>query len=184
MINLLSPEDKRQLAAARTNSLLVRYVVLLGMLIFVLVAEMVGAYFVLDSSQAANQVIIDENRKGTLAYADTKRDLNNFTTNLSTAKYILNLQAPYTSIILRIAANLPTDSALDRITIDPSTFGTPGVMTVRTTSYDSAINVKTSLQKSGIFSDVSFQSISQSQDEKHPYTATYNITYSKDLLKQ
>lgn len=182
MINLLAPEDRRQLMAARTNSLLLRYTVLLGIFILVLILEMAGAYLVLGAAKATNQAIIDENHQKTLSYAKTKSDLASFTSNLSTAKYILNQQVDYTTIILRLSAALPPDVVLDKVIVDPATFGTSTTLTIHTTSYQKAIDTKASLQKSGLFSDVNFQSIAEGTDQKYPFAATYNITYSKDLL--
>ncbi len=183
MINLLSPEDKRQLRAARTNNLLLRYTILLVVLLLVLMAEMGGAYAVIAADKANNEAIIAENNAKTAGYDDTKRQAAAFATNLSTAKYILGQQVPFTSIILRLAAALPEDAVIDKISLDPATFGTPTTLTVHTVSYSSAINIKDNLQKSGMFSDVSFQSVNQGDAKSHPYTATLNVTYSKDLLK-
>lgn len=183
MINLLAPDDRRQLTAARTNSLLLRYVILLGAFMVVLVAELGGAYLVLANANATDQATIDSNAQGTQSFAQTKSDLASFSADLTTAKYILDQQVPYTTIILRLAAALPADAVLDKVTIDPTTFGTSTILTVHTVSYPKAIDVKSSLQASGIFSDVSFQSISEHADGKYPYTASYNVTYSKELLK-
>ena len=65
MINLLAPDDRRQLVAARTNSLLLRYTLLLGVFILLLVAEMGGAYVVLSTEKARNEAIILENEQKT-----------------------------------------------------------------------------------------------------------------------
>ena len=184
MINLLSPDDRKQLSAARANSLLLRYTILLGVLLLVLIIEMGGAYLVLSSAKATSQATIDENERNTQAYAQTKLDIATFTSDLSTAKYILAQQVPYTAIILKLAAALPPEAVIDKLSVDPATFGTSTSLTVRTTSYAKAIDVKTSLQNAGLFSDVSFQSVTQAADPKYPFTASYNVTYSKDLLKQ
>ena len=79
---------------------------------------------------------------------------------------------------------LPSDAVFEKLTIDPNTFGTSTTLLVRTTSYARSVDVKTNLQNSGIFSDVNFQSVVQGTDTTYPYTATYNVTYSKDLLKK
>lgn len=184
MINLLAPDDRRQLVAARTNSLLLRYALLLGVFILLLVAEMGGAYVVLSTEKARNEAIILENEQKTQQYASVKADATRFSTNLTTAKYILDQQVPYTTVILKLASVLPSDAVFEKLTIDPNTFGTSTTLLVRTTSYARSVDVKTSLQNSGIFSDVNFQSVVQGTDTTYPYTATYNVTYSKDLLKK
>lgn len=192
MINLLPPEEKRQLAAARTNTLLARYSVLTAIIVGLLALEIVGMYFFVDAGTAQNEATIQENEQKTASFSDTKRESEAFTANLATAKYILGKQVPYTSLIFALAGSLPEGSVIDTVALDPATFGTPTTLTVKTTSYNKAISVKTSLQdakfnkSTPLFSSVSFQSVSSSEDTTTPYryTAIFNVTYSKELLSQ
>ncbi|MBC7764382.1 hypothetical protein H7Y29_01580 [Microbacteriaceae bacterium] len=185
MINLLSPEDRRQLRAARSNNLLLRYTILLGVVILVLLAEMTGVYFMLSADKARNEEIIHENEARTVSYSATKSSATQFKSDLTTAKYILGNQVPYTKLITTIANILPSDAVVDTLSLNPTTFGTPTQLTIHTKSYQSAINVKQFLQKSAIFSDVSFQSVAQQTDNPgaFPFTAIYNVTISKDAAK-
>lgn len=192
MINLLPQEEKRQLAAARTNTLLLRYSILLSVIIVFLAFETLGMYFVVDAGTAQNKATIEENKQRTAAYATTKQEADTLTTNLATAKYILGKQAPYTELILTLANSLPQGSVLDVLALDPATFDTPTTLTINTTSYSKSIEVKTALQnaklngKTPLFSSVSFESVSASADSNTPYgfTANYNVTYSKAVLAQ
>lgn len=181
MINLLSPNDRKQLTAARTNTLLLRYTILLGLVIVVLIVEMAGIYFVLGIDKAANEDIIAENNAKTQSYNATKVAAADFKANLTTAKSILDNQVTYTKLITTIAGLLPSDATLDTLALNPTTFGTPTQMTIHTKSYQSAIDVKQNLQSSDIFSDVNFQSVTQNTDAQsdHPFTAVYNVTISK-----
>lgn len=189
MINLLSPDDKRQLQAARTNSLLLRYAVLLGVIIGLLVLEMVGAYLLLGADRAHNQAVIADNAAKTASYASTRQEAVAFQSNLATAKYILSKQVPYNDLILTVAGVLPTGTVLDQLTIAPDTFGTATTLTVHTSSYDAAINtrqnlMRASVQGKALFDSVSFQSVATSADKTslYGYTAIYNVTYSKAVL--
>lgn len=187
MINLLSPDDRRQLTAARTNTLLLRYNILLGLVIGILIVEMVGIYVVLGIDKARNEAVIQDNETKTQAYNSTKLAATQFKSDLTTAKYILGNQVPYTKLITTIANLLPSDAVLDTLALNPTTFGTPTQMTIHTKSYQSAIDVKQRLQSSDqkIFSDVSFQSVNQDSgaNSDHPYTAVYNVTISKEAAK-
>jgi Tfp pilus assembly protein PilN len=185
MINLLPPDDRKQLRAARTNSLLLRYVVLTGVFVLVLVGEMVGISFILSADKANNEKTIADNEAKTVAYSATKVAAAQFKSDLATAKYILDNQVPYTKLITRIANTLPSDAVIDSLILNPTTFGTPIQMTIHTKSYQSAINVKQYLQKSEIFKDVSFQSVAQETESTgaFPFTAIYNVTISKDAAK-
>ncbi|MGE5299074.1 MAG: hypothetical protein ACM3KF_03470 [Acidobacteriota bacterium] len=191
MINLLPPDDKKQLIASRTNSLLLRYTILLGVIVAVLAVEIAGMSFIVDLGKSQNETVIQDNEAKTAGYAPTRQKAEAFRSNLATAKYILDKQVPYTNLIFSLARSLPSGTVIDTLAIDPATFGTPTTLIVKTTSYQKAIDVKTSLQNAKIndttplFMSVSFQSVAVSESAgNYPYTATYNITYAKAALAQ
>lgn len=185
MINLLPPDDRRQLAAARTNSLLRRYALLLALFIVVLILEMVAFHAAISAENDRNNQTIAENAAKTADYMPIKMRATQFTSDLATAKYILNQQVPYTSIFMKIAAALPDDMVLDSLAINPETFGTPTTLTAHTKSFQRATDGKNQLQASGAFADVSIQSTTQIEngDNGYSYVVIYNITFSKELLK-
>ena len=190
MINLMPPEERRQLAAARTNTLLLRYTVLMGVFICLVIVELLVMYFVINLGKAQNETMISDNQTKTQHYMPIQQKATSFSTDLATAKYILAKQAPYTELITSLAGALPNGAVLNTLELDPASFGTPTTLTVMTTSYEKAIDVKTALQntkiqnKTPLFTSVSFQSVSQQQgNTSYPYTAVYNITYSKEALK-
>ncbi len=192
MINLLPPEEKRQLTAARANTLLLRYSVLLGIIVAALAIESTGMTIIVDMGKSQNEAIIQENEAKTASYSKIKQQATAFKSNLATAKYILNKQVPYTDLIFALARALPQGSVIDTVSIDPASFGTPTTLIVRTTSYQKAIDVKSSLQNAKtnqdtpLFSSVSFVSVDATTESGSSYgfTATYNIVYSKAALTQ
>lgn len=190
MINLLPIEDQRQLAAARTNTLLLRYTILLSIFVVALAIEILAVYVVMNIGKTQNQTTISENEAKAASYAPIKQQADTFRSNLATAKYILNKQVPYTTLMLALSQSLPEGAVIDKLAIDPATFGTLSTLTVKTTSYDKAIAVKTSLQNAkvgniALFTSVSFDSVSAGDStSKYPFTAIYNVTYSKAVLAQ
>jgi glyceraldehyde-3-phosphate dehydrogenase/erythrose-4-phosphate dehydrogenase len=143
---------------------------------------MSGIYFVLNLDKTNDLAVIRDNESKTAAYAETKKAADEFKSNLSNAKIILDNQVPYTKLITTIANILPADAQLDTLTLNPTTFGTPTTLTIHTKSYQSAIDVKQYMQKAtNIFEDVNFQSVAQSEvgGSDFSYTAIYNVTISK-----
>ena len=65
MINLMPSNDRRQLTAARTNTLLLRYVILMGVFAALLVMELVAVYFIVSIGRANNEQTIRENETKT-----------------------------------------------------------------------------------------------------------------------
>ncbi len=195
MINLLPPEEKRELAASRTNTLLLRYSVLTLGVVILLVLEVIGMNLVVDLGSAQNQAIIQENERQTASYSDIKKEADQFTSDLKIAKTILSKQFSYTTLMFTVANSLPEGSVLESLSIDPSSFGTKTSLIVRTDSAQKAISVKTALQEAKVnktvplFTSVSFQSVTDTREEdspppKYPFTAQYNVIYSKDALTQ
>lgn len=185
MIDLLPPEDKRQLRAARSNTLLVRYnVLLVGAVFFLGIASGV-TYFYLGNVKAAAEQTIADNHSKVSGYASVEAEAEAFRSNLATAKQILDKDIPYTSVILKIAQLLPSGAVLDTISLDPQTFGSSTTLVARVKDYDTALALKNSFQASSLFTDVHFQSISASDGAGgYPITVNLSVTFSKGAAQQ
>ena len=198
MINLLPPEEKRLLAAARTNTLLLRYSMLTLSVVCLLVLEVIGMNLVVDASSVQNKAIIAENEKKTADYSKEKKQADQFTADLKIAKSILSKQISYTTLIFTVANCLPQGSTLESLSIDPTSFGTSTILAVRTDTAEKAIAVKTALQNVKVnntvplFTSVSFKSVIDSRDAgnvsasavNYPFTVQFDVIYSKDALTQ
>lgn len=187
MINLLPPIDQRQLMASRTNALILRYILLMSVVIAVMALEMLGVYVILNVDKQNSQTIIQANDEKAAAYQSVQKEADSFRSNLAVSKYILDQQVPYTGIIIALAQILPEGAAVDALSIMPATFGTPTSLIVHTSTRDLAVDVKALLQQASyngksIFSSVSFESLAVSTESG--YTATFNVTYSKELGTQ
>lgn len=186
MINLLPRDEKRQLYAARTNTLLVRYNIALIVSITFLGIAMTAAYLYLNTSMASSQQTIVDNEARATGYATIQSQADIFRSNLAIAKQILDAEVAYTKVTIAIAALMPQGTILDKLNLDSSTFGTPTILTAQAKNYDSALALKNTFQKSSLFSDVHFQSITtggSGQASGYPYTVSLNVTIKKEAAK-
>ncbi|MEO5949530.1 MAG: hypothetical protein ABIP74_03930 [Candidatus Saccharimonas sp.] len=191
MINLLAPNDRRQLTASRTNSLILRYIFLMSVVIAVMALEMLGVFFILNADKQRNADLIAYNDKQASAYQTVQQEADIFRSNLAISKYVLSKQTPYTSIIFAVAQALPPTATLDSLSIVPSTFGTPVTISVQTDTSKTAIDVKAALQNASyggkpIFTAVSFNSLTAPDPaaSKATYTAAFSVTFSKEISSQ
>lgn len=180
MINLLPNDDRKELRAARTNAILVRYVFFLLIFIALLIAEMFIAYRMIENTKAESQRVIAENEQRTSSYGGVRAEAEAFRENLSIASTILSRQLNYTKVMTDVARLIPTGVVLDQLVIDPSTFGKPITLSARAKSNQAALDLKASLEQSGMFSDVNFQTLSSKPDNAsdYPYTATLNAVFN------
>ena len=187
MINLLSLEERKQLKAARANSIFMRYVVMSLVVVAVIIIELVGSYFMLMINQSNSRNTITNNQNQSSKFSLVKNKAETYRSNLSVAKYILDTQVPYTDILNAIASRLPNGASLSNIAIDPTTFGTASVqIQTYVSSYTQAIEVKNSLQEAAIGKVKIFDSVSLSatshESGDNKYQATYTVIYSKKVL--
>lgn len=182
MINLLPPDEKRQLAASRSNTLLLRYnIFMIGVLAFVGLAIGI-TYVYLNSTQAAAEKQVAENKSKVSNYNQVQEQEKVFKSNLATAKEILDKEVVYTKAILAIANLLPSGVVLQTLTLDAKTLGTPTTLIFQTKSVDAALNLKKVLETSSTFKDVHFQNIeSITGPGDYPVTATLNVTIDKAI---
>ena len=184
MINLLPPTDKHQVRAGRSNALLLRYniflVVALG---FLLVAIGVVYVFLANTKTSAEQTIKDSQSRVS-SYVEIEKQAGEFKANLAVAKQIMDKEVIYTDVILEIAALMPPGVVLDDLKLDAKTFGTKTTLSAHSKTVGDAIALKESFQKSPLFSDVNFQTISTDETgSAYPISISLNITIKKDATK-
>jgi Tfp pilus assembly protein PilN len=183
MINLLPPEEKRQLRAARTNTLLVRYnILLLGAIAFLGLAVGI-VYFYLTNTKAVADQTVRENAIATSQYADVLTNAQQFRTNLSTAKQILDREVSYTNVILAIAQVMPSGVILNSLALDSATFGTETTLAASARDYASALAFKDALQNSPFFSNAHFENVTTAQASDYPITVSLNVTIAKEIAQ-
>lgn len=175
MINLLPDDYKKDLRAARMNVILLRYnfITIAGLAILLLSCAVF--YFALSNSKQIAQKNDTESTAEARAYDSTKKLASEYDQNLATAKKILANQVNYTDFVLGIAALMPKGTVLDGINLSANDFGNTTVLSARSKNYEAATQLKDNFEKSDLFDDVHFQSLTDAAD---PAAGNYPITIS------
>lgn len=181
MINLLPPEEKRQLRAARTNTLLARYNIILLCAVAFLGLAVGVVYIYLTSTKAGADATISENSTQTAQYSGVVDEANQFRNNLSIAKQILDREITYTNVLVNIAQIMPEGVVLDSLTLDAQTFGTETTLAASARDYDRALAFKDALQNSPHFTNAHFQNVDDSGSGDYPLSLNLNVTISQEI---
>ena len=187
MINLLPPQEKRQILAGQTNIILWRYCIvslLLAGLLFIITG---GVYYVMARAKADAESTIETSNRETAKYQNVQQQVTEFTNNLTTAKTILDKEVRYSKIAVKIAQALPSGVVLQSLSLDAKTFGTPTTLSALGKSYDDALRLKTNLEQSDAFQDVHLSSVAQSTSEdatEYPISIAINVTINPEVAKQ
>ncbi|MEO6109660.1 MAG: PilN domain-containing protein [Candidatus Saccharimonadales bacterium] len=179
-------EDKKQLRAARTNVLLVRYIVVVFFAALFLFFILAGSIFLLNQTKESSQKLIDANGTKASAFNQTKTQVDGLSSQLTETKGILNQEVLYSKVLTNFARQMPTGTILDKITLDSSSFsGTPLTLKILAKTTDDAVSLQNNFQSSPFFQNVSFQTVTDGTGAAigYPVSATITLTLTKAITQ-
>lgn len=189
MINLVSPEQKRTIRAARINVMLVHYAVALtslGLLIALIYG--LGFWIVGQEKQAITERLESQSEQSK-AYTKVEKEADTFRNNLKIAKAILGKEISYSDFLITLADDLPNGAIVSNLSLGGTAAAAKGGMTLdaRTSSYAKALELKTKLEESVLFENVSITSATRPDnisgltglEARYPYEVSYNVKLSK-----
>lgn len=186
MINLLDTNTKKELRAARLNVTLRKYVIFFIVVALAISGAFGVGYWLLLQDHARHNESSEAFKVEQAKYRETINQSTAFASNLSIAKAILANEILFSDFTINIAKILPKDSALQNLTVSTEDFKKPIILSVRTTSYDNAVNVKNAFEDSPIFEGVNIISTSTIEKplDKYTHLVSLNVTISKDAFKE
>ena len=165
MINLLAPEAKRQLRAARRNVVLRRYTVFVSFVVLLVFATFGGGYYLAVNERNRLQAEVDSQSSKTAKYQAARATATQFSKDLTTAKTIFANEVVFSDLLLDISKILPSGVVLSELNVSTETFGTEITLRARAKDANTGpINLKTALEQSDLFSNVKIANISDESD--------------------
>lgn len=189
MINLLPPETKKQIRAARMNVILVNYCLLITVTAVLLAAVFaIGFWADINDEQLAKNAK-ESSTSAAAAYAATRKQAEDFAKDLATAKIILSGNVSFSQLILDISSVVPSGVILNNLSLGTSSQNVPIDISGHARSADAAIALKNSLDASPIFENVNIVNISQTDLAtipdpdplllKYPFVVTLKAQFTK-----
>lgn len=177
MINLIVPETKRQLRAARMNATLINYCLMI-LVTAGLLASIYGTGFWLTSQERSKaDVLRQQGEQASAGYAKTKQAANNFKNDLKQAQAILSNQISMYDLLTRIASLVPPGVILSNLSLGTTSFNTPLSISAKAKTYDNGIQLKNNLAASKIFDSVSITNFTTNviDAKQDPVGAAYPV---------
>lgn len=182
MINLLPPDKRSLLLAAKSNSLLIRYC-FATLALAVLLALLTGlVYVVLINSQTNVNNRLAQAEVQTAKYSDVQKQADEYRNNLSVAKTILSSGTDFSKIIIAIARDLPSEVSLSSLSLSADSLTEPMSLEVVGNDEHDAIRLKTSFEESELFNNVYIESITRNE-ETSSLIIKINITLSLEGIE-
>lgn len=163
MINLLSKKHRRQINAARRNSIWVRYDLLMVSVILALNIILFAALYMnfIDKQSVALQVEEAKQQEDVKVAQQVKKEADAFREDIKIAKTLLDANSNYSDLIVTIANAIPQNCLIKTLTVDASTF-TDAPQKIdfycskppNDSDYDVVSELLTNLEKSLVFHSV------------------------------
>lgn len=182
MINLMPDAAKKEIRSARVNVVLTRYITVIIFAFAFLVLLLAGSYFVLEQTKDSAQRLIDANGTKAQVYSTTKAQVDALSASLSQTKSILNQEVLYSNVLMNIGQQMPAGTVIDSITLNAASFtGTPVALKVYAKTNDAAVALREKFQGTTIFSNVNFDSVSDSSGiAGYPVSVAITLTVTKE----
>ena len=181
MINLLPQEQQKEIRAARSNTLLLRYLILLvGALAFLLGALGITYVSLTTAARQADEVR-EQNEQAAIGYSDTQAAANALRSELSTAKSLFENEIHYSKVLLRLSALLPEGTSLQSFSVDTATFSQPVTLPVHVASEQQARQLYANFTQSPYITNASMTRVSTSSGAG--YIVELNFTFNRSIAQ-
>ncbi|MDB5162132.1 MAG: Fimbrial assembly family protein [Candidatus Saccharibacteria bacterium] len=187
MINLMPDGDKRELRAARTNVLLIRYITVIFLAAAFLGLILFGSIYLLDQTRLSSQNLIDANSTKASVFNETKAQVDALSGQLTETKNILDQEVLYSKVLTNIAQTMPAGTILDKLTLDSASLlnNTPTSLKIYAKKTDDAVKLQNNFQSSPFFANVTFQDLTDNGGaaDSYPVSATMTLTLTKAITQ-
>lgn len=188
MINLLPPQASKQLRASRHNTILLRY--LIGMCIVLVLTIIVYAvtYMLMKRTELQSVSASADNKQKIAAFKDTETKAKDYTNDLKIAKSIFDGELSYTTALHKIARALPAGAVIETLDLNPTTVGQPITLSVSAKDQATALSVKATLEKENVASNITIASLQEHQaaeaqePSSYPVQISLNLTLNKEIF--
>lgn len=177
MINLLPSDLKAEIRAAKLNSLLVNYLVIIVFAIIFLCLLAGGAYYILgDAKASADKSIADNNAKAAV-YADTRSRAVELQENLTSARKALDANIDYSALLIGFAALMPEGVVIEKMELNSDVFSNGTTVKILAKNTESILSFRDTLSRSVLVSNVKLGNVSN-DNANEIYKAEGEMTFT------
>jgi len=179
MINLLPIDKKAEIRAARTNLILVRYIVILLLATGFVLGSIYVTYTVLGFTKTSSEQTIASNDLRADVYSSTKSQVDALSASLAETKVLLDQEVRYSKVFVNIAQLMPAGTVFGKLALTDNSFaGTPTQAKVYAKTSADAVSLRQNFERSPMFSGVSFQTIVESGGGIEGYPVSVDMTFT------
>lgn len=181
MINLLSQEYRSELAAAKRNIVLRKYVFTLVALVAVVAASYSVGYILLQDQKQFYEAQKAEYEPQKSQYATTIKEAADYNKNLAIAKSILSNEIVFSHLMITITQLIPSNVLMSNVSLKANQLDKTMELTFGVNSAVDAVAVKNAFEKSPYFKDTKIKTIDIVTDGPTPFTTVIITSIKTDV---
>jgi hypothetical protein len=179
MINLLPSAKKAEIRAARTNVILIRYIVIILLATSFILGATYVTRTVLTMTKENSEKVIASNDLNADVYSATKAEVDNLSASVAQTNQLLGQEVLYSKVFISIGQIMPSGTIFDKLVLDSSSFsGTPVTTKIYAKSTAEATALQTAFKSSAVFSSVTFQPIVETGSTVEGYPVHFDATFT------
>lgn len=185
MINLLPNNRKTEIKASRTNTAILRYLVMSVAVVLVILSIFYIYKIALNVTKNSSEQTVANSTVEDSSYNETKQKIDTLNSRLSESKTILDSQISYSKILTNLGKLMPENTVLENISISTTALSSPVNITAYGKSVEDITNLQTAFQSSSLFSSVTFQTVNEADSTlpDYPVSVTVSAVFDKERLR-
>ena len=185
MINLLPETRKKDIRAARTSVILLRYMGILLLAFAFIFGVFTFSRLAIENDERRSKELISANDSTADVYANTKAEVDALSAGLTETKTILDQEIRYSKVLAAIAQQMPSGTVLESLQLDASAFSGESVeVKVFAKTNEDAVKLREQFQANPALSNVSFQTIDETGGiSGYPVSVTLSFGLNRTVIR-
>lgn len=186
MINLLPYDMKKQLKAARLNSILIRYIIVLLISTLFIGLLGLGLNYYIDLTQNSIGDKSEQAGSASMTNAEMTSKATDINQKVASVKSAVETGTSYSQILINLAQKLPSGVILETLSLSDSELSKTIELTFYAKNNDSARKIKDQLSSSAMFKNISEPTITTIDNPAfsgYPTKVVLSLTIDKGAVQ-
>lgn len=188
MINLLPPKRLLEIRTSRSNSVLRRYIELVGLSAVFLAAIVVGSYYFLQAQRDNTQKIVDLNDQKLRELEPVQKQAEDLSQTINTIAGLQSKDIQFSSLLTQIGGVMPPGAVLSGLQFSLEDLEAPLAISAEVEAQEKAAVLRNNLIESKLFARADIQNISSKEQpgatapattSRYKFTAVINAYFEK-----
>lgn len=184
MINLISPDHRKNILAAKSNTMLMGYIQILLLALLVIAATIAGSYYFLALQHDSAKKVAEVEQGSVKQLEPYQKKAENLATSMTAIAGVFDNDVSFLQLLQELGRNMPNGSALNGFTVSTDTTGGPLVVTAYINTEAQGVVLLENFRKSKVVTGVTLRTVQKLEEPvgAYNYSATYEIVLNKEAI--